>query len=122
VHLGTQAVFLGTGFLYFRLALEVDPPAVPLGPGNRARLLLAGLPVHLLLTLALIDGPVVGESWYRQLGLMWAAGGGIAAEGLALATDQRLGAVIGGLGALTVFGALLLGLGLRALREHRDMS
>lgn len=122
VHLGTQAVFLGTGFLYFRLTLEVDPPAVPLGPGNRARLLLAGLPVHLLLTLALIDGPVVGESWYRQLGLMWAAGGGIAAEGLALATDQRLGAVIGGLGALTVFGALLLGLGLRALREHRDMS
>ncbi|MEV5411912.1 cytochrome c oxidase assembly protein [Thermopolyspora sp. NPDC052614] len=121
-HLVSQVVFLGTGFLYFRLALEADPPAVPLGLGNRVRLLLAGLPAHMLITVALLDGPVVGENWYRRLGLMWAgsgAGGGIAAESVALATDQRIGAVISGLGALAVFTALLVALGLRGWAAKR---
>jgi len=124
VHVATVAVFLCAGFLYFRLVLEADPPAVPLGAGNRLRLLIAGLPVHLLLAAALMDGPVVGEGWYLQLGLMWAspggAGGGRAAETLALAADQRVGAVLGGTGAALIFLAVLVLLWLRDRKGRRS--
>lgn len=123
-YVATVALFLGVGFCYFRLVLEADPPAVPLEPGNRLRLLIAGLPVHLLLAAALMDGPVVGEGWYFQLGLMWgspegAAGGGRAAETLALAADQRVGAVIGGAGALMIFLVVLFLLWLRERKRER---
>jgi Predicted membrane protein len=124
VHLVTQAVFLGAAFHYFRIVLAADPPAVPLDPGNRVRLLIAGLPVHLLLAAALFDGPVVAESWYRQLGLMWGSpdagtGGGLARETVALVTDQRVGAAIIGMGAIAAFLVILVVLGLRLRRRAR---
>ena len=84
----------------------------------------AGLPVHLLLAAALFDGPVVAESWYRQLGLMWGSpdagtGGGLARETVALVTDQRVGAVIIGMGAIAAFLVILVVLGLRLRRRAR---
>lgn len=126
-HLATQAVFLGVGFAYFRIVLAVDPPAVPVGPGNRMRLLLGGLSVHLLLAAALVDGPVVAEGWYRQLGLMWAspgggAAGGRAAEALALAVDQRIGAAAGGTGALLIFSSVLAALWLAGRRKEKGSA
>jgi putative copper resistance protein D len=119
-HLVSQAVFLITGLVYFWVVLGIDP--VPAGDTvdgqTRGRLLLAGLPVHVLLSAMLVDGPIVGESWYRQLGLMWAMpggerGGGLIAESASLAADQRIGAAIGGIGALSIFLVILCALGLR---------
>jgi putative copper resistance protein D len=120
VHLVTEIVFLSTGLVYFWVVMGADPlPGGGIGdPPPRARLLLAGLPVHVLLAAALVDGPIVGESWYRELGLMWAAPGGekpggLVAEAVSLAADQRTGAAIGGIGALTIFLVVLCVLGLR---------
>ncbi len=120
-HLLTVAVFLGTGFLYFRVALAADPHPVRVSPRARARLLLAGLSVHVLCAAALANGPLVGAAWYRELGLMWGgrAGGGLPAESAALAADQRAGALIGGLGAVVVFLGLLLLLTARTTGTRR---
>jgi putative copper resistance protein D len=123
-HLLTVAVFLGTAFLYFRVALAADPLPVRVSAQARARLLLAGLSVHVLRAAALANGPLAGAGWYRELGLMWGApdgggGGGLPAESAALAADQRAGAVIGGLGAVVVFLGLLLLLTARTAGTRR---
>jgi putative copper resistance protein D len=117
-HLASQIVFLASGFVYFWVVMGVDPLPSPVDVLTRIRLLLACLSVQVLLAAALADGPVVAESWYRQLGLMWRSPdgertGGVASELAALATDQRMGATIGGIAAMSVFLVVLCAIGLR---------
>lgn len=114
VHLASQAVFLAVGFLFFQVVVGADPG--PMGAPIRLRLLFAGLAVHVLLAAVFLLGPLIAESWYRQLGLMWASlgsgadgrAGGLRAESAALVLDQRIGAAIGGAVAVVVLAALVL--------------
>ncbi|GAA4556685.1 cytochrome c oxidase assembly protein [Planotetraspora kaengkrachanensis] len=117
VNLATQLTFTATGLLYFWVAAGIDPLPVPLGSATRARLVLGGVAVQTVLVTVLLTWPLIGEQWYRQLGLMYrplqqdpvlgSPTGGLIAELNSLAIDQHIGGAVRGVIAIGALYVLL---------------
>lgn len=64
--------FLATGYLFYWVAIGVDPSPRPLQPVTKLAMVFGSLPFHAFFGIALMSmGTVMGESYYRSLGLGW---------------------------------------------------
>jgi cytochrome c oxidase assembly factor CtaG/putative copper export protein len=73
-HVGINLYFLLTGYLFFWAVLGTDPFPRPIAPKPRRAMVFTAVVVHALFGAALwTSGTVIGEQFYRSLGLTWNA-------------------------------------------------
>lgn len=85
-HLLMNLHFLVTGYLFYWVAIGVDPSPRPLEPVTKLAMVFGSLPFHAFFGIALMSmGDVMGEWYYGSLGLGWNDD---------LAGDQQLGGSI----------------------------
>ncbi len=113
VRLGLQTVVIGSGVLFFAVALGIDPLPRVISPVIRTRMLVAAVAVHAWITLFLFAGPLQGAGWYAWLALTW---------GPDRQLDQRIGAILGGALTVTTIAVLLALLLDRRRRARRRIS
>jgi putative copper resistance protein D len=86
-HVGMNAYFLVTGFVFFWAVLGLDPFPREITLAHRKKMVLIAVPAHALFGVSLISiGTVIGARFYGTLGLPWSAdllgiqrlGGGVA--------------------------------------------
>jgi cytochrome c oxidase assembly factor CtaG/putative copper export protein len=71
-HVGLNAYFLLTGYLFFWAVIGTDPFPRQLTPGMRRAMVFTAVPVHALFGAALLTShTVIGERFYQSLGLGW---------------------------------------------------
>ena len=103
-HLLMTGHFLISGYLFYWVAIGIDPRPRPTAPVARLGMVLAVLPFHAFFALAMMSmSTVMGASYYRGLGLPWDTD---------LLADQKLGGSLawatGELPLLVVMIALLM--------------
>jgi cytochrome c oxidase assembly factor CtaG len=73
-HVGINLYFLLAGYLFFWAVLGTDPFPRPIAPKPRRAMVFTAVVVHALFGAALwTSGTVIGEQFYRSLGLTWNA-------------------------------------------------
>ncbi|MFD4368109.1 cytochrome c oxidase assembly protein [Rhodococcus sp. NPDC058521] len=71
-HLMMNLHFLVTGYLFYWVAIGVDPSPRPLQPVTKLAMVFGSLPFHAFFGIALMSmGAVMGEWYFRSLGLGW---------------------------------------------------
>jgi cytochrome c oxidase assembly factor CtaG/putative copper export protein len=95
-HVGMNAYFLITGFVFFWAVVGTDPFPRQLSLRHRKAMVFTAVPVHALFGITLLSSDtVVGDRFYRTLGLPWAAD---------LLGIQRLGGTVAwGAGVVPLF-------------------
>jgi cytochrome c oxidase assembly factor CtaG len=85
-HVGKNACFLLTGYLFFWAVIGTDPFPRTISPRHRRAMVFTATAVHALFGLALLSTrTVIGEQFYRTLGLPWSTD---------LLAFQRLGGTV----------------------------
>jgi cytochrome c oxidase assembly factor CtaG len=101
VHELIHVVFLLVGLLFFWVVVGPDPVSHALGYPTRILVLLAAMPFHAFLGVAILSSrDILGGEYYRALGRDW---------GPTLAADQQAGGVLMWVGGGIVAVAALLG-------------